>query len=271
MKQLFMFILLLVVSIVAVAQQVIRLKDPYITAQEERMVATRWGNWLPRPKYILGVQTNVHYMNTWGWLAPKDSRDYKDGADIRPLGPTGQQTQRMILNEGLLNISNDYRMKSDSMAKTAKSELINNSGLFSGLDPLWVLYYKQELKYVTDYDRQSTLASLSANELNYLQQNGTIDWFDSEMSRMQERLKGAHNTDMDKGSRIMAYHRILIQYRQVFSKWNTHLNLAEQVLSLKNYHAKSKDINSTSANFGSWDSSSDFKIMESILLKTNKK
>jgi hypothetical protein len=42
----------------------------------------------------LGIQTNFAYATVWGMWAPKINRDYKDGDDIRPLKPTGEQNLR---------------------------------------------------------------------------------------------------------------------------------------------------------------------------------
>src|SRR5690606_3673838 len=76
--------------------QVKRLNDPSIVAHNKRMVFESWGDFRPYPKYTLGVQTNFAYATVWGWLSPAKNRDYKDGADIRPLKPTGLEVQRLV-------------------------------------------------------------------------------------------------------------------------------------------------------------------------------
>ena len=89
--------LLLLLSIHQWSGQTIRkLNDPAIVAQEKRAVFESWGDWRPYPKYnFLGIQTNFAYATVWGMWAPSINRDYKDGADLRPLKPDGNEVQRL--------------------------------------------------------------------------------------------------------------------------------------------------------------------------------
>lgn len=102
MKKLFtkgiIFLSLLPITTVFGQVSVKRLNDPAIVAQHKRMVFERWGDWRPYPKYFLGVQTNFAYATVWGWLAPSRNRDYKNGADIRPLKPSGIQNTMTAFN-----------------------------------------------------------------------------------------------------------------------------------------------------------------------------
>ncbi|MBW8323685.1 MAG: hypothetical protein K0M50_02870 [Prolixibacteraceae bacterium] len=271
MKKFFLGVLLNAFFISVYGQAVIQINDPYFNAQEDRMVITQWGNFLPKPRYFLGVQTNVHYMATWGWLAPEYSRDYRNGPDIRPLGFFGQQTQRMILNSSLVSVNKIHREITDSIAKTAQSEIINNSGLLSSADPLWLLYYKRELKGVKDYDLDNTKSDLSNSQLQRLSETGVLDWYDNEMTRMKERLEGAFNSDMERSNRIMAYHRIMMEYRKVKSKWNNSLVSASKSFSFNETYNKTKKITSIGENLKGWDNSSDRQIMNTILLNEKNK
>ncbi len=247
------------------AQGYLIVNDPHITAQEDRMVITGWGNFLPKPKYFLGVQTNVHYMLTWGWLAPAQNGRYRKGADIRPLAPTGEQTQRMLLNTALLKTNETYTEYVDSLRDEAVSELSYQSGLFSGADPLWVLYYKLELKGVRNFDIEAVKTDLSQQETQYLEETGILEWFEAEMRVLKDRLSAAYNADMERGSRILAYHRILLDYRALFSKWNTHLNWADKILAFRNL-SKSKVLTDGTAEF-SWTSSGDADLMREVIKK----
>lgn len=247
------------------AQGFIVIDDPHIKAQQDRMVTTRWDDFLPNPKYFLGVQTNVHFMRTWGWLAPSQNRSYRRGKDIRPLGPTGEQTQRMLLNAALAEISNAYRQYTDSIRRTAINEMTYYSGLFSEVDPLWRLYYKTELKEVRNFDIQRVKNALSEEEIHYLEQTLLPDWFEEQMTMLRERLMVAFKTDMDRGSRILTYHRILQEYRQVRSKWDHHLSWANRMLPFQK-KADSNPILSPDMEFHR-DASSDADLMRKIIRK----
>ena len=247
------------------AQGYVIVNDPHITAQEDRMVISSWGNFLPKPKYFLGTQTSVHYMLTWGWLAPARNGRYRKGADIRPLRPTGEQTQRMLLNTAFLKTNETYKEYVDSLRDEAVSELTYQSGLFSGVDPLWVLYYKPELKGVRNFDIESVKGDLSKQEVQYVEETGILEWFEQEMLVLKDRLSAACNTDMDRGSRILAYHRILLDYRALLSKWNTHLNWADKILAFRNL-SRAKTLEDGTAEF-SWTSSGDADLMREVIKK----
>ena len=246
------------------------IQDPHVQAQQDRMVATQWGNWLPEPKYFLGIQTNIHYTLTWGILAPSRNRSYKRGADIRPLSATGEQTQRMALNERLKEINSAYKTIADSTGQTALSELQYNSGLISEGDPMWLIYYKKELKPVTNYNLNEAVATLSNEELSSMIDCGTIEWYDNEMLRLKERLNSILTSNMERSSRIMAYHRILLEYRLVGNKWNSNIETANFSLEISDGKGNLSPVISgdAAAGFSQWDTDSDYRIMESIMLNT---
>ena len=89
------FFLLLFIATSAFGQSIKKLNDPSIVAQHKRMTYESWGDWRPYPKYFLGIQTNFAYATVWGMWAPSINRDYKNGEDIRPLKPTGEQNLRL--------------------------------------------------------------------------------------------------------------------------------------------------------------------------------
>ncbi|WP_423128533.1 hypothetical protein [Gaoshiqia sp. Z1-71] len=247
------------------AQGFIVIDDPHIKAQQDRMVITSWGDFLPKPRYFLGVQTNIHFMRTWGWLAPSQNRSYRRGKDLRPLGPTGEQTQRMLLNAALVETSNACRQYTDSIRRTAINEMTYYTGLLSEVDPLWRLYYKAELKEVRNFDIQRVKNALNREEIQYLEQTRMLDWFEEQMTMFRERLMVAFKTDMDRGSRILAYHRILQEYRQARSKWDHHLNWANRMLAFKK-KADSSPVLSPDMEFQR-DVSSDADLMRKIIRK----
>lgn len=240
-----------------------KIKDPHIRAQQDRMVVTKWGDFLPRPRNIFGVNVNYHYTMTWSWGAPAQNRRYRSGADIRPLAPAGQQTQRMSLNTVLLSTSNRYREHSDSLARTALSELYHHSGLFSGVDPLWQLYYKKELHGVTEHSLHNATYGLEPREQAYLAETGITDWFNGEMERLKERLAGAFNSDMDRGTRVLSYHRILLQYRKIRNLWESHTNWAGTLMELRELSRAGKS--DSPMEFAVRHSQSDVLLMRRII------
>lgn len=264
MKKLSILMLLLSLSIVKLSAQVTvkKIKDPHIRAQQQRMVFTKWGDWLPKGKYFLGVQYNIHHTMTWGWMAPNQNDRYRRGADIRPLGPAGQQTQRMALNTALKSTSDKYKEYTDSIARDATSELYNTSGLFSSLDPLWRLYYSKELDKVVNYDRNSLISTLSNDQRIYLTRTGGINWYDEQMLIMQEKLNAAFNQDIDRGSRIINYHNLLLEFRKLRGVWIAKLLLADK---LKPLYEKNNSIKSPPMNGFTSSRSSDEEIMRTIM------
>lgn len=266
-----LFAFLFVVTIKLHGQTVRRIDDPHLTAQQERMVFKRWGNFLPNPKsywWTGGININPHYTLTWSYLAPTQNRRYRSGADIRPLGPYGHQTQRMGLNTAFKQFSDKYREYTDSIAKDATAEFSTSSGLFSTLDPLWRLYYSKELKRLIDYDLESVVAPLSNNERVYLAKTGTINWYDEQMLMMQEKLNATFNQDIDRGSRIINYHNILMDYRKLQKNWMAKISLANK---LKGIHDRWHDSKLPPREGFSRNGASDKEIMEAIMHRVNNK
>lgn len=263
MKKQLLLLLMTLSLIKAFAQGFMVIDDPHIKAQQDRMVLTSWGNFLPKPRYFLGVQTSIHFMRTWGWLAPPQNGAYRKGKDIRPLGPTGEQTQRMLLNAALLETSEVYREYTDSIRQTAIKEMTYYSGSLSESDPLWRLYYKSELKDVRNFNPESMENALSEEEIAYLSQTGILNWFSEQMGILQQRLEAAFTTDMDRGSRILTYHRILLEYRQLRSRWDHHLIWANRMLAFRK--SADRSLVPTSDVEYSWKASNDADRMSEII------
>lgn len=245
-----------------------KINDPHIQAQQDRMVFKSWGNFLPNPKNFLGININPHYTLTWSYLAPTQNRRYRSGDDIRPLAGGGTQTKRMEYNTSLLLSSNEYKNYSDSLARDATSELYNSSGLFSSLDPMWRLYYSKELDGLINYNLETATSGLTSEQQEYLTRSGGIKWYDDQMLMMQEKLNAAFNQDIDRGSRILNYHHLLLAYRRIQGKWITKIALADQ---LKGLHHRSKNAESAPTSGYTWTGTSDEEIMRSIMQRTKNK
>ncbi len=267
MKKLTILSVLFILAVSTIdAQTVRRIKDPHLAAQQRRMVFRAWGNFLPNPKsywWTGGVNINPHYTATWSYLAPTQNRRYRSGADIRPLGPSGHQTVRMGLNTTFKQFSDQYRTYTDSIASDATAELTTSSGIFSTIDPLWRLYYSKELKGLLDYNLPNIVASLSETERLYLQRTHSINWYDEQMLMMQEKLNAAFNQDIDRGSRIINYHNLLLDYRKLQKSWMAKVMLANKMKGIQDRWHKSTG--APPAQGFNRNSTTDKELMEAIM------
>src|SRR3569833_2984542 len=130
--------------LLACAQEVVR--DKAIENQEQRMVYAQWNqnDFYPHSGFLY---TNPYYWLVWGLFDPNYHK-----TDLRPLSATGPQTQRLGLVAVMNGTDKKYKLQSDTIRNTALSQVAENSGALSGTDPLWVLYYKNELNPVLNYN-----------------------------------------------------------------------------------------------------------------------
>jgi hypothetical protein len=150
-KKLITFKLLLIVTAMFGQISVKRLNDPSIVAQHKRMTFERWGDWRPYPKYFLGIQTNFAYATVWGMWAPSRNRDYKDGPDIRPLKPNGEQNLRLAQLKFQEEEAKKIKAASDTIYKRSVQDFAHWTSATVDADPLWLLYYKRMLKPITEF------------------------------------------------------------------------------------------------------------------------
>ncbi|MBE9599899.1 hypothetical protein [Pedobacter sp. MC2016-24] len=189
-----------------------KINDESMRYQQERMVFKQWDKKKFTPTSgLLGL--NPYYWLTWG-LMP----GYKK-TDLRPLSATGPQTQRL----GLVGVMNEtersYKLESDTLRNTTLIEIATHSGVLSATDPLWVLYYSKELKPVMEHSANGILSPLPAKVQAAVISEGLYNWYKHELEILKERLDGARTADMDRGSRILAYHRMLMEYRTLAARW----------------------------------------------------
>lgn len=246
------------------------IEDPHIRAQADRMVFQSWGDFKPEPKKILGVNINYHYTATWGWAAPNQNARYRRGRDIRPLGPIGHQTQRMVMDFSYNSSSNDFRKQGEEIGRTAVSELYYYSGLFSEVDPLWQLYYKKTLKRLLEFPNDDWAQFSNNNNVvaRYLHTTGVSAWYQDEMERLQERLKGTFKADQDRGSRILNYHRIMKEYQSIEAQWLQHLTWAETAMKAKGSQLQMK--NGGGLQNETWNYNNDSAIMRAVIKRAQK-
>src|SRR5690606_5272560 len=201
-----------------------------IVAQRERMVYKEWdrNKFYPNPNRILGVPTNLLWYMTWA-LHPNYPK-----TDRRPLSPQGEQTQRLALAAAMSITSDYYKKEADSIQLASAKELARISGTFSEVDPLYQLYYKNELKSLENAGEEA-FDDVPIAVQAYLQETGALDWFKAEMERLAERYQLAKKLDMERGQRILMYHRILQEMRQCLSRWQYQIHLSQQVVEFKSF------------------------------------
>lgn len=219
------------------------------------MVFKQWdkGKFEPTPGFLW---TNPYYWMTWG-LHP----NYPD-TDRRPLSAWGPQTQRLGIVGALNSTSGAYRLDADTLRNTALLEVSNYSGAVSGADPLWLLYYRKELRPVLEYSPASILNPLPVAVRGRVISEGIYDWYLEELGILKERLIGARNANMDRGSRIVAYHRLLAEYRKLAGVWNVRTAGAEQKASFTNQQNR---VRSGNVPIGSWTTDTDIAIAKEVI------
>lgn len=205
------------------AQTVKYQTDRHIVHQQERMVFKQWD----RKKFTptggwLGLYPN--YLLTWA-LHPNYPK-----TDLRPLSASGPQTQRLLLVAAMKNTEEAYKKHADTLRNTAVAEMANYAGAVSAADPLWQLYYRGEFRPLTE--GHDPLQGTDNAVRDYLTRNGVLAWYSEESGALAERLDAARTANMDRGSRIMAYHRMLGEYRQLMAMWDAKKQRAELYLGL---------------------------------------
>src|SRR5690606_29579609 len=231
--------------------------DRAIVAQQERMVYKDWdrNKFYPKPNRILGVPTNLLWYMTWA-LHPNYPK-----TDRRPLSPQGEQTKRLALAAAMSITSDYYKKEADSIRLASAKELTRISGAFSEADPLYQLYYRKELKPLENVGEEA-LDDVPVAVQAYLHETGALDWFQVEMERLAERYQLAKKLDMERGQRILMYHRILQEMRQCLSRWQHQINLSQQVVEFKAFkrHAPIEG-----GIYASWKETDDQKVIERII------
>ncbi len=223
MKTAILSLILFLICPFVFAQQAIH--DRAIEAQQERMVFKQWDaeSFYPRPNRILGVPTNPNWFLTWA-LHP----NYPD-TDRRPLSETGSQTQRLALVSAMQISSNYHKDHSDSVRNVAINEITRISGALSATDPLFLLYYSKELKPIDEYETNAFI-NTPYHVAAYMTTTGSYDWYIERMSILREKYHFAKTFDMERGQRILMYHRILYDMRKTLKSWEYKKKMSEMML-----------------------------------------
>jgi hypothetical protein len=232
------------------------INDEAFRYQEQRMVFQQWDQNKFKPTSgFLGL--NPYYWLVWGWPYPNYHK-----TDLRPLSPTGPQTQRLALVAAMNTTDGKYKLQSDTVRNTALSQIASQSGLVSDADPLWLLYYNSEFKPVLNKSMVSILAGLSRQVSAKLISEGTYSWYNNELDMLKQRIQGAHSADMDRGSRILAYHRLLKEYRRLSAVWAIRTSSAQSTLTMTAQQQRLKTGQVTVTN---WTPQTDIEIANKVL------
>ncbi|MES2108741.1 MAG: hypothetical protein V4577_08345 [Bacteroidota bacterium] len=230
--------------------------DKSIRYQQERMVFKQWDqNKFTPTSGFLGL--NPYYWLTWGFFYPNYHK-----TDIRPLSASGPQTQRLGLVATMNSTDNNYKLQSDTVRNTALSEIANQSGFIAGADPLWLLYYSNEFNPVLNNSMASILAGLSPQVSAKLVLEGLYTWYKNELDRLKERIEGAHSADMDRGSRIMAYYRLLKEYRRISGVWAIRTSSAQSTITMA---AQQQRLKTNQVAIPDWTPQTDIQIAAKVL------
>ncbi|MGN7986509.1 MULTISPECIES: hypothetical protein [Pedobacter] len=234
-----------------------QIKDESIVNQQERMVFKQWDRKKFTPTSgFLGL--NPYYWLTWG-LHPNYPK-----TDLRPLGPFGPQTQRLGAVTGMQGIDKKYELHSDTLAQTALLQIAGMSGILSTTDPLWILYYSRQLKGVTDFDPKELLGRVPPNAREKIIASGSLNWYSREIGILAERLEAARSTTLERGARILSYHRLLSEFRKLSALWT------DKVIATAREPAKVKvrqDLIGQDVKIENWTPESDIRIAREILQK----
>ena len=230
--------------------------DEAIRYQSQRMVFQQWNqnDFTPKAGFL---DLNPYYWLVWGLFDPNYHK-----TDLRPLSATGPQTQRLALVSTQNGIDNHYKLHSDTVRNTALSQIANQSGLLSDADPLWLLYYSQQLSPVINNSMVTILAGLSPTVSAKLVSEGLYSWYKNELDMLKQRIQGARTTDMDRGSRIMAYYRYLKEYRRLSGVWAIRTSAAQTTINMA---ASQQQLHKGAVPISNWTPQSDINIANKVI------
>ena len=241
------------------------LNDPSIVAQHKRMVFQSWGDWRPYPKYLLGVQTNFAYATVWGLWAPSRNRDYKNGADIRPLKPTGLQNQRFAQLKLQEEEAKKIKAATDTIYEKSVQDFAHWSSSTVDADLLWLLNYKKMLKPITEFPDTplNFLQWKLKDQQTYeaLKTTGTLKRLQEELDLIKEKYAMSRTMEMPRGKRFLMYHETLIKWRRFVQELRKHNDKTTLLLDYKNI-LKHRSPNAVSQ---AWTPSTDKKIVQNTM------
>lgn len=223
MKITYLTALLFIFPMIILAQRVKRIIDPALIAQEKRMVFQEWNDWKPDAKTkILGINTgwntNPKYTIVWGWTAPKRNQRYRKGEDIRPLKPTGLETQRFAKLKLMENQAENIKKSIDTIYKRSLADMAHNTHLTASADPLYLLYYRRMLEPLQKFpENPSTAIQWGIKNpavLVQLKNTGQYKQLQEKLLLAKETYEQGRKLDMPRGKRFLMYHKALMNWRE---------------------------------------------------------
>ncbi|WP_316848955.1 hypothetical protein [Pedobacter agri] len=231
-----------------------KIRDESMINQQERMVFKSWDRSKFTPTSgFLGL--NPYYWLTWG-LHPNYPK-----TDLRPLSVSGHETIRLGLEAGMQSADKNMELGSDTIRNVALDQISAHSGLFSDADPLWLLYYAAQFRPVTDPDWVDVLSGLSPSVKAKLISEGSYRWYNDQVAMLAERLEGSRRTNQDRGSRIVSYQRLLLEFRKIQGIWTFKRASAEKMMRLSAAKSRVSSGNGTSLPV----SNSDVEVAKKVL------
>jgi hypothetical protein len=254
------FLLFAFAFMVSTAQAQTYVNDQSVTYQEQRMVFLQWNqqDFTPKAGFL---SLNPYYWLVWGLFDPNYHK-----TDLRPLSVTGPQTQRLALVAAMNGADNNYKLHSDTVRNTALSQIASQSGLLSDADPLWIFYYNQQFASLLNYSAATILGPLSPQVSAKLVSEGLYSWYTNELSMLQERLQGARTTDMDRGSRIIAYYRLLKEYQKLAGVWAIRTAATQKDITMT---AQQQQLSAGQVTIPGWTPQTDVQIANQVLQHAN--
>ena len=267
-KKILLFLTIFVGSSLSYGQ-VKRLNDPSIVAHNKRMVFESWGDFRPYPKYFLGIQTNFAYATVWGWLAPSRNRDYKDGADIRPLKPTGLEIQRFAELEFQRKEAEKIKLQVDTLYTRNVQDFAHWTSVTVEADPLWLLYYKRMLRPLKEFPEnpQNYIQWQMKDDKTYqtMLANGGIAHLEKELALFKDKYNNSRTLNMPRGKRFLMYHETLIGWRKFANQLRTFDQKNNLFLDYKKMLSKSR------TKLGADWNSVDLQIAQKIMIEYHNK
>ncbi len=202
------------------------INDGHVINQQRRMVMTAWDSFTPDAGRIFGIPTNPLWWATWGF-----HQDYHK-TDRRPLSATGPQTKRMGYAILMHTATKQYEKEQEAIRNTALKEIVRISGDLSAGDPLYLLYYKGELEALTANDKGGAFTDLNLEEFDYMAKTGSVDWFNLKYQALQESYEVAKSADMERGQRMLMYHRIMLDMQKLYNNWEYKKRVAITILDI---------------------------------------
>ena len=106
------------------------------------------------------------------------------------------------------------------------------------------------------------LAGLSPPVSAKLVSEGLYSWYKNELDMLKERIDAAHNTTMDRGARIIAYHRYLMEYRRLAGVWAVRTSSAQVTLNMT---AQQQKLQAGHVAVSNWTPQTDIRIAKQVL------